>query len=77
MSQQANRTRDEAGAAQKAGAAEAAGAADAAGAARHARFGALPERVRPEDTVEERSATTPDPARDAFSSDDWLVRYCL
>jgi hypothetical protein len=52
-------------------------APDAAEAARRARFGTLPERVRVEDTVEERPATAPDPARDAYSADEWLVRYCL
>jgi hypothetical protein len=50
---------------------------DAAEAARRARFGTLPERVRVEDTVEERPATVPDPARDAYNADEWLVRYCL
>ncbi|MEU3245116.1 MULTISPECIES: hypothetical protein [unclassified Streptomyces] len=51
---------------------------DAAEAAvRRARFGALPERIRLEDTVEERPATAPDPARDAYSEDEWLVRTCL
>ncbi|MGP4006003.1 hypothetical protein [Streptomyces sp. 4N124] len=53
--------------------------ADAAAAetARRARFGTLPERVRLEDTVEERPATAPDPARDAYNEDEWLVRYAL
>ncbi|MFF5189148.1 hypothetical protein ACFY30_36170 [Streptomyces sp. NPDC000345] len=46
-------------------------------ARRRARFGALPERVRPEDTVEERPATPRDPARDAYDPDEWMVRYCL
>ncbi|MFF0853834.1 hypothetical protein ACWDU8_01560 [Streptomyces sp. NPDC003388] len=50
---------------------------DTAATARRARFGALPERVRPEDTVETRPATPRDPARDAFDPDEWLVRYCL
>lgn len=80
MSQHASRTPATAEAAEAAEATEAAEAAEGAGAAqaaRQARFGALPERVRPEDTVEEHAATTPDPARDAYSSDDWLVRYCL
>ncbi|WP_460071346.1 hypothetical protein [Streptomyces sp. YKOK-I1] len=44
---------------------------------RRVRFGTLPERVRPEDTVEERPAAPRDPARDAYDPDDWLVRYCL
>ncbi|MFJ5268712.1 hypothetical protein [Streptomyces sp. NPDC088358] len=46
-------------------------------AVRRARFGALPERIRLEDTVEERPATVPDPARDAYNADEWLVRTCL
>ena len=46
-------------------------------ARRRARFGALPERVRPEDTVEERPATPRDPARDAYDPDEWMVRYGL
>lgn len=50
---------------------------DAAEAGRRARFGALPERVRPEQMVEEKPATVPDPARDAYNSDEWLVRTCL
>ncbi|OLZ70289.1 hypothetical protein AV521_14125 [Streptomyces sp. IMTB 2501] len=44
---------------------------------RRTRFGALPERIRPEDTVETKPATLPDPARDAYNPDEWLVRYCL
>ncbi|MGW7380942.1 hypothetical protein [Streptomyces sp. NPDC054794] len=44
---------------------------------RRARFGALPERVRPQDTVEERPAAPRDPARDAYNPDEWMVRYCL
>ncbi|MFI7498638.1 hypothetical protein ACIBVL_08940 [Streptomyces sp. NPDC049687] len=51
--------------------------AGSAEARRRARFGTLPERVRQEDTVEERPATPRDPARDAYDPDDWLVRYCL
>ncbi|WP_018549491.1 hypothetical protein [Streptomyces sp. LaPpAH-108] len=43
---------------------------------RHDRFGALPERIRPEDMVETRPATAPDPARDRYHADEWLVRYC-
>lgn len=49
---------------------------DAAEGARRARFGKLPERIRPEDVVEEKPATVRDPARDAYDSDEWLVRYC-
>ncbi|MGW0284454.1 hypothetical protein ACWDXT_15240 [Streptomyces sp. NPDC003236] len=52
-------------------------APDSAATARRARFGALPERVRPEDTVESRPAAPRDPARDAYDPDEWLVRYCL
>lgn len=48
-----------------------------AAAARHARFGRLPERVRPEDMVEEIPAIAPDPVRHAYDPDEWLVRYCL
>ncbi|MFJ4786497.1 hypothetical protein [Streptomyces sp. NPDC088794] len=44
---------------------------------RRARFGRLPERIRPEDMVEETPATVPDPARDTYSSDEWLARTCL
>jgi hypothetical protein len=50
---------------------------EAAEAVRHARFGSLPARIRPEEMVEERAATLPDPARDTYNSDEWLVRYCL
>jgi hypothetical protein len=50
---------------------------DTGEAARRARFGRLPERIRVEDTVEERPATAPDPARDAYNEDEWLVRTCL
>lgn len=53
------------------------GTSDAAGTGRRARFGQLPERIRPEQMVEERPATVPDPARDSFSSDEWLARTCL
>ncbi|MGW7402428.1 hypothetical protein ACWGI9_01580 [Streptomyces sp. NPDC054833] len=51
--------------------------AAAEAARRRARFGALPERVHPEDTVEERPAAPRDPARDAYNPDEWMVRYCL
>ncbi|MFE9621676.1 hypothetical protein [Streptomyces sp. NPDC006527] len=50
---------------------------DSTEAGRRARFGALPERVRPEDMVEERPATPRDPARDAYDPDEWMVRYGL
>ncbi|MDQ1034237.1 hypothetical protein QFZ75_000653 [Streptomyces sp. V3I8] len=49
---------------------------DVAGAARRARFGALPERIRLADTVEEKQAIAPDPARSAYD-DEWLVRNCV
>ncbi|MGC3002730.1 hypothetical protein ACPF8X_31260 [Streptomyces sp. G35A] len=48
-----------------------------AAVARRARFGSLPEPVRAQDMVEERPATAPDPARNAYDPDEWLVRYCL
>ncbi|MGW2619875.1 hypothetical protein [Streptomyces sp. NPDC001500] len=44
---------------------------------RRNRFGALPERVRPQDMVEERPATPRDPARDAYDPDEVAVRYGL
>ncbi|MBB4780170.1 hypothetical protein LIV37_05505 [Streptomyces rapamycinicus NRRL 5491] len=53
------------------------GPSDADGARRRARFGTLPERVRVADMVEERPVTVPDSARDAYNSDEWLVRTCL
>ncbi|AEM83860.1 hypothetical protein [Streptomyces violaceusniger] len=50
---------------------------DAAETARRARFSKLPERIHLEDTVEERAAIAPDPAKDTYNPDEWLVRYCL
>lgn len=50
---------------------------DSVEAARRARFGKLPDRIRLADTVEEKPATVPDPARDAYNHDEWLVRTCL
>ncbi|MFE0632881.1 hypothetical protein ACFW3D_38815 [Streptomyces sp. NPDC058864] len=50
---------------------------DAAAAARQARFGRLPERIRPDQMVQESPATAPDPARNVYTADEWLVRYCL
>ncbi|MER6960234.1 MULTISPECIES: hypothetical protein [unclassified Streptomyces] len=47
----------------------------AAAAGRRARFGALPERVRIEDMVEERPAAPRDPARDAYDPNEFVVRY--
>ncbi|MEU0005391.1 hypothetical protein ABZ079_14150 [Streptomyces sp. NPDC006314] len=43
---------------------------------RRDRFGTLPERIRPEDTRETKPATLPDPARDTYNPDEWLIRYC-
>jgi len=43
---------------------------------RRTRFGSLPERIRLEDTVETKPATAPDPARDTYNPDEWLIRYC-
>ncbi|WP_190015419.1 hypothetical protein [Streptomyces lucensis] len=40
------------------------------------RFSTLPERTRPEDMVETSPATAPDPARDMYNADEWLIRYC-
>ncbi|MFF7678731.1 hypothetical protein [Actinacidiphila glaucinigra] len=50
---------------------------DAAVTARRTRFGKLPERIRPDQMVQETPATAPDPARRVYSADEWLVRYCL
>lgn len=50
---------------------------DTVEAARQARFGQLPERIRPEDMVAAQPASVPDPARDSYNEDEWLVRYCL
>lgn len=50
---------------------------DTAATARRERFGRLPGRVRVQDTVEEKAATVPDPARDTYNPDEWLVRCCL
>ncbi len=52
-------------------------AQDPAETVRHARFGTLPARVRVEDTVEEQRATAPDPAKDAYNPDEWMIRYGL
>lgn len=45
-------------------------------AARRARYGALPEHIRLADTVEVRPAA-PDPDRDTYNADEWLVRYSV
>jgi hypothetical protein len=50
---------------------------DAAATARHDRFGKLPERIRPEDTVQLVPAVAPDPARDSYNHDEWLTRNAL
>ncbi|WP_405876232.1 MULTISPECIES: hypothetical protein [unclassified Streptomyces] len=51
---------------------------DGSAAARHARFGTLPERVRFEDMVEERQATSNDPARNAYNPEgSWTSFSCL
>ncbi|MET8538791.1 hypothetical protein ABZV67_45935 [Streptomyces sp. NPDC005065] len=50
---------------------------DPAETARRARFGTLPKRIRAEEMVEERAATVPDPAKNTYNADEWLVRYCL
>ncbi|MFK0156049.1 hypothetical protein ACIQVK_28755 [Streptomyces sp. NPDC090493] len=44
---------------------------------RKERFGALPERIRPEDMVETRPAVRHDPDRDAYDPDEFAVRYGL
>ncbi|RPE38142.1 hypothetical protein EDD90_1015 [Streptomyces sp. Ag109_O5-1] len=44
---------------------------------RKERFGALPERIRPEDMVETRPAIQHDPDRDAYDPDEFAVRYGL
>ncbi|WP_328914899.1 MULTISPECIES: hypothetical protein [unclassified Streptomyces] len=50
---------------------------DAAEVARQARFGTLPERIRPEDTVVEVPAEVPDPTRDTYDPNEWLTRNAL
>ena len=42
-------------------------------AARRARFGTLPVHIPLKDTVESKPAAAPDPDRDVYSADDWLV----
>lgn len=51
--------------------------AEGAGGPHPNRFSSLPERIHPEDMVETKPATLPDPARDQYNADEWLVRYCL
>jgi hypothetical protein len=52
---------------------------DSTAAARHARFGALPERVRFEDMVEEKQVTPNNPARTAACNPEgsWTTVSCL
>ena len=51
---------------------------DSAATARQARFGKLPERIRFEDMVEEKQATSNDPARDAYNPEgSWMSFSCL
>ncbi|MCL6673881.1 hypothetical protein [Streptomyces panaciradicis] len=49
-------------------------AADPAQRQRSLRFSKLPERVRPEDTVEERPAVPHDTLSGAYNPDWWLIR---
>lgn len=51
--------------------------AETAEAVRQVRFGQLPERIRLEDMVAAQPASVPDPAKDSYNEDEWLVRYCL
>ncbi|MEU2336416.1 hypothetical protein ABZ770_22340 [Streptomyces sp. NPDC006654] len=44
---------------------------------RRERFGALPERIRPEDMVETRPAIPHDPDRERYDADEFAVRYGL
>ncbi|MGW7238516.1 hypothetical protein [Streptomyces sp. NPDC054804] len=44
---------------------------------RHQRFGALPERIRPEDMVETTPAIRHDPDREAYDPDEFAMRYGL
>ncbi|RNG21653.1 hypothetical protein [Streptomyces botrytidirepellens] len=51
---------------------------DGTAAARRARFGTLPERIRYEDMVEEETATTKDPKRQAYDPEgSWMSFSCL
>lgn len=51
---------------------------DSAAAARRTRFDALPERIRYEDMVEEKTATANDPARHAYAPEgSWMSFSCL
>ncbi|MET9089176.1 hypothetical protein ACIPX0_09790 [Streptomyces sp. NPDC090075] len=44
---------------------------------RKERFGALPERIRPEEMIETRPAVQHDPDRDTYDPDEFAVRYGL
>ncbi|MEU2426412.1 hypothetical protein ABZ619_36305 [Streptomyces sp. NPDC007851] len=46
-------------------------------ARRSERFGALPERIRPEDMVETTPAVRHDPDREAYDPNEFAVRYGL
>ncbi|MDX3235004.1 hypothetical protein PV392_04765 [Streptomyces sp. ME03-5709C] len=48
-------------------------AADNGAAARQARFGALPERVRPEDTTEVVPLVARYPSQDLYDHEKWLT----
>ena len=51
---------------------------DSAAAARRARFGTLPERIRREDLVEEKTATVNTPTHHAYDSGErWMSLSCL
>ncbi|MCX5316822.1 hypothetical protein [Streptomyces sp. NBC_00154] len=50
---------------------------DHAETVRRARFGELPKRILPEEMIEERAATVPNPTTNTYNADEWLVRYCL
>ncbi|WP_327698298.1 hypothetical protein [Streptomyces sp. NBC_00459] len=69
--------RTEAGTKARFEAATEAKAPETAASMRRARFGQLPERIRPEDMVAAQPASVPDPAKGAYNEDEWLVRYCL
>ncbi|WP_431955132.1 hypothetical protein [Actinacidiphila sp. bgisy167] len=49
------------------------GAADGGAPARSARFGALPERVRPEDTTEVVPIVARYPPQDLYDHEKWLT----
>ncbi|MDF9811178.1 hypothetical protein [Streptomyces sp. SPB162] len=50
---------------------------DAPAGGRAARFGRLPERVLPEQMVEESPSNAPsDPRFGRDPDNDWLIRYC-